>query len=184
VLYYVVTVAPDVGEQWFSDEPIRDDGESVDARTFVDCATYEGPPLTLKTIQRGRRFPINFGPFDMPVVSVELGEKLLTLARRDLQLVAAKIDGTEPVSILNVLTCRDCVDESRTIGTKWTSLDRRPDKVGAYRMIVKLFIDPERVAGSNMFRIRTWETPLIISEHVSSNLTEQELEGVRLTPVS
>jgi len=184
IRYYVVTVAPDVGQQWFSEEPVQDGGTSLDARAFVDCARYDGPPLILKTIQHGRRFPINFGPFDMPVVTVELGERLRTLAGGDVQLVPARIDGVDSVRILNVLTCCSCIDESRTIGTKWMPDDGRPDKVGNYRMIIKLFIDVERTGGSHVLRIHDWQTPLIISEYVSTHLTRQELEGVRLMPVT
>jgi len=138
----------------------------------------------LRTIQQGRRFAINFGPFDMPVVSVELGEKLRVLAGKDLQLVPARIDGVDAVRILTALKCCDCIDKSRTIGTKWMPTDGRPDKVGNYRMIIKLFIDPERTGGSHVLRIHDWQTPLIISDHVSTQLTRQELEGVRLTLVT
>jgi hypothetical protein len=184
VRYYRITVAPDVGQQWYPEEPVGPDGLSIDARTFVDCAPYDGPPLALRTRQRGRKFQINFGPFDMPVADVEFCKKLGELARNDLQIVAATIDGTEPACIVNVLTCCDCIDEARTVGTKWTAADRRPEKVGLYRMIVRLFVDPGCVGGSDVFRIRNWETPLIVSERVASSLTQREREGVHLIPVS
>jgi hypothetical protein len=184
VRYYRVQVAPDVGQQWFPNEPIGPDGVSVDARIFTDCTKYDGPPLVLRTRQSGRRFQINLGPFDMPIIDVDFGDKLVRLASNDLQLVAAKIDGKDLAYIVNVLTCCDCIDEARTIGTKWTPADSRPEKVGKYRMIVHLFVDPSRVGDSDVFRIRHWETPLIISERVASNLTERELDGVVLQPVT
>jgi hypothetical protein len=85
---------------------------------------------------------------------------------------------------LNVLTSCDCIDEARTVGDKWTMASGRPDKVGMYRMIVNLFIDPDRVGGAQILRIRNWATPLIVSERVVSAMTDPERDGVALIPVS
>jgi hypothetical protein len=109
---------------------------------------------------------------------------LKTLAGGDLGLVPARIDGVDSARILNVLTCCNCIDGSRTTGTKWTPDHGHPDRVGNYRMIIKLFIDAERTGASHILRIHDWQTPLIISEYLSQHLTRQELEGVRLTPVT
>jgi len=58
--------------------------------------------------------------------------------------------------VANVLPCVDCIDESRTVGEKWTESDGRPDKVGMYRTIVYLFVDPTRIA-HDIFRVQGWK---------------------------
>ena len=92
--------------------------------------------------------------------------------------------GSESMRILNALRCGDFIDRSRTVGSKWEPSDGRPDKVGFYRMIARLFIDPTLAEGAHLFRLSGWKTPLIASEWLVSKLVPADLEGVALQPVT
>ena len=69
-------------------------------------------------------------------------------------------------SILNVVCSEACVDETRSEVTRWKPQDFRPDKVGKYRMISDLTIDPARADGRHIFRIEDFELALIVSEQL------------------
>jgi hypothetical protein len=188
VKYFRATIDPTTSAGWFPDEPRSVDGLIVDARTFLDCLPYDGPsPLVLPTLERGVRWPLTFGPFGMPVISQALGRPLRTLGGRDLQLIPARSSLESDVAdvfIVNTLTCLDCIDESRTLGERWTSEDGRPDKVGAYRTIVHLFVDSECARGAQVFRLSGWRSPLIVSENIADLLRAHDENGLTLIAVT
>ena len=54
------------------------------------------------------------------------------------------------------------------IGDKWTLDDHRPDKVGQYRMIVKLVIDSARTGDASIFRVSGWRVAVIVSSQLAA----------------
>lgn len=175
-----------VSDLWFLGEPIGPDGKEIDARRFTDSFEPFGPvaqPLRLPINQPGRRARLNFAAFDMPVVDKALGSAFALAAGGDIELVPAIAeDGTE-LMIAHALSCVDCIDESRTDGDKWTDQDDRPDKIGQYYMIERLFIDPSRV-DHEIFRIAGWEIALIVSSWFTDATGLAGIEGVRLQSVT
>ncbi len=182
--FFRLNVDASVGTQWFPTEPVAVGGQEVDARRFLSCNAYSGPPMSVRTKQPGRIFRLNFGPFDLPLATEALAEKLALQAPNDVEVIYVGTDCEAKLAIVNVLTCRDCIDESKTVGTRWTVTDGRPDKVGQYRMIVKLVIDSDRAQGVQLMRLTGWRTPLIASEQLLSRLDAQDLEGVVATAVT
>lgn len=174
-----------VPDLWFLGEPFAADGEQIDARRFTDCEAFGqiAQPLRLPIDEAGRAPRLSFGAFDMPVVDKELGEAFALAAGSDIELVPAIAEDGSELMIVNVLACVDCIDESKTIGDKWTEPDGRPDKVGEYRTIVRLFIDPSRV-DHEMFRVTGWEVALVVSDWFADVTGLSALEGVRLQSVT
>jgi hypothetical protein len=174
-----------VADLWFLGEPLGPDGSEIDARRFTESEPF-GPvaqPLVLPIAQAGRAARLTFAAFDMPVVDKALAESFALAAGDDIELVPAVAeDGTE-LMIANVLQRVDCLDESRTVGDKWTERDGRPDKVGEYRTIVRLFIDPSR-ADHEIFRVSGWEVALVVSDWFADVTGLTAIEGVRLQPVT
>ena len=71
-------------------------------------------------------------------------------------LEPAKITGHQDnFYVMIVETQLDCVDETRSIFKKYESDDPvRPDRAGEYRVFLNLVIDPTKVNGENIFRIK------------------------------
>jgi hypothetical protein len=63
---------------------------------------------------------------------------------------------------------------------KWTSADQRVDKMGDYRSVVGLRIDPNRARRRNLLRVKGWVSPVIISELVKQALTDIPSMGIHL----
>jgi hypothetical protein len=181
--YFRIIWDTSIADRWFPGEPLTRDGREVDARTFTRCELYQGEPLVLPTVESGPRMPFSFGPFDMPVVDERLGDKLHPSLGDEVQLVSVAAEG-EHAYILNALRCVDCIDEVRTIGEKWSEDAGRPDKIGEYRTVLTLFIDPERAGGAGLLRLQGWRSPLIVSDEVARLFDARDLVGIRLLAVT
>jgi hypothetical protein len=129
--------------------------------------------------------PVDFhlGLFDIPVVESRLGERIAASAPGQVELVPALIEGdSKAVAIANVLESVDCIDESRTVGEKWPADAGRPDKVGQYRTIVHLRVDPDRIR-ADIFRVGGWEVALVVSDHLVAEAGLSAIPGIRLLEV-
>lgn len=189
--YFRVTFNPEINDGWFLGSP-RDPGSgppdlqiAANRERFTSCSRYSGAirKFTLPVEVPGRPLPFSFGAFDIPVVTSRLGSLIADYAVGDVQLVPAMISNEPEMYILNVLTCINCIDETLTSGTKWTTSDNRPDKIGRYRMIKELRIDASMINNSHVFRIDTWRIALIVSESLVRHCALQDLNCIRLTPV-
>jgi hypothetical protein len=184
--YYRITFDPEVENMWFISKPVDPAGNTIDPRLFTSCKRY-GPTageLMLPVRVPGRKAQFSFGSFDMPVVTGEIGRKIQDFVSGEVELLPARTPDVPGLAILNVLTCVECIDEQRTVGSKWTEGDGRPDKTGKYRTIVHLYIDPAQVRGHHIFRVATWKIALIVSSALIEHAGLEALEGVRLTAVT
>jgi|SRR5581483_5158008 len=172
--------------RWFLDEPVAEDGEEIDAREFISAVPYRGPrPRIVPIDEGGKRVAFNLAAFDMPVVSREVADAIERLSPGVCEhfpvLIDSHIDGYE---ILNVLPACRCVDENRTLIERWTEEDGRPDKVGQYRTMLNLTIDPTRVSGRDIFRVAGWEIALIVSGRLRRDLEQIKRLGLEFVPVT
>jgi hypothetical protein len=183
--YSRVLVDSAVSDLWFLGQPVSYSGEAIDPRRFTACQRF-GPvdqPLRLPIQRTGRAARLTFGSFDMPIVDRALGAAFSATAGDDVELVPAITkDGTQ-LSIANVLSCLDCIDESKTVGEKWAESHGRPDRVGRYRTILHLFVDPRR-ANHEIFRVAGWKIALVVSDNFAHATGLAAIEGIRLLPVT
>jgi hypothetical protein len=181
--FYRVLVDPSAQMDWYPAAPADASGNTIDPRVFTSCVRYDGPQLSMPTRVAGRAAPITFGPFDVPILRPDIAARIATVAPDDVQLVAVSTEHGQR-TILNVMAQPDAIDPERTVGERWPESAGRQDKIGRYRTILHLFIDPARVGPSFVFRPDGWRSALIISESVRKELTEEQLTGTRLVLVS
>jgi len=183
--YYRIVADPTCTDRWYLDEPVDVNGCAVDAREFTGALYYRGPALSSIPIQvPGRRVAFNLGAFDMPVVSEEIGRVIKRIAGDDVQQIPAHIDShIRGYEVLNVLASETCIDENRSEIVKWNDKDGRQDRIGEYRMVTNLTIDPRRVRGKDVFRIAGWEIALIVSSKVVDAIRATPDLGVCFQPV-
>ena len=65
----------------------------------------------------------------------------------------------------------------------WLPEDNRPDKMGQYRNVSGLKVDPAKVGGANIFRPWGWTVVLIISERVKLAMEEEGITGAKFIEV-
>ena len=169
------------GDRWFLGEPTSENGKSIDARLFRYGKAYEGVAPHGVPVQRsGKRIAFNLAAFDMPVVSNEISAILRDIAAKDSEFFPVVVGASHvEMSIVNVVRRIECVDESRCEDVmKWRPEDLRPDRLGFYRSIGGLRIDPTKTDGHHIFRIFGWEVALIVSEVIRAKLETIENLGI------
>lgn len=178
--FYRVLADPKVTIRWYLKAPLTSNGQEVDSRVFTIGKMYDGEKkLKLPLRRKGKPIDFNFGDFDMIVTPKRLNDTLQALTGAAIQRIPVEIEtSNESYEILNVLDTVECISVERSEFTKWGPEDGRPDKVGQFRMITKLFIEPEKANAHKIFRLLEWKIALIVSDSVKNLLEEQKVTGV------
>ncbi|AKJ08475.1 Hypothetical protein AA314_10101 [Archangium gephyra] len=177
--------------------PLFADGEDEDAgdpekRELFDTYRFlEGRVLEIERPIRLEVKPIGVAldfsqAMGIPVVNrrvVSLFERLRI--QKEVQFIPVEVEGqTEPWFILNALQLIRCIDDARCEEVLyWLPEDNRPDKLGQYRNVAGLKVDPEKIGDAHIFRPWGWKVVLIVSEHVKSAMEAEGITGTRFIEV-
>lgn len=183
--YFRIGADRNAHERWFLQSPITTPGEELDPRAFTRGAIcLVQSTLTLPLRRDGRPVNFNFGDFDMPVVSADIVDKLQDVFDLQLQRIPVHIaESVEKFDILNVLDEVDCIDAVKSVYTRWEANDGRPEKLGEFRMIIDLKIDPKCAHGHHLFRLKGWAIALIVSDQMKQALESLCVSGIEYNPV-
>jgi hypothetical protein len=167
---------PSRSGKWLPAEPLSTDNVEIDAREFTKGKPYYGPsPCRVPIAQQGIPTEFTLAAFDMPIVSRRLGSILDSICPGAIQHFPVTVgECCSTYEILNVTTVAHCIDETRSDIMKWKPEDRRPEKVGMYRMVTNLTINPDRAGSNHIFRLGGWEIALVVSDDV-----KKAIEGTR-----
>ncbi|WP_342745466.1 imm11 family protein [Cystobacter ferrugineus] len=187
--YYRIDDDKYIPGRWYLRMPRTDEagrGEMFDVWRFS-----EGRFLTIEHPIRMRLMPagtaLEFShAFGIPIVHhrvVALFERLGL--QREVQFIPVEIEGqSEPFFILNVLQIIRCIDDGRCDEVfYWRPEDGEPDRVGHYKNVRGLKVDPARVGDANIFRPWGWTVVLIVSERVKLAMDEEGITGTDFTEV-
>jgi len=173
--------------RWHLRTPVDEQGEWIDVWQFDEGRVLD--------IQGSIRFPVKpagvaleftLSSFAIPVVHrrvVSLFERLKI--QNEVQFIPVQVDGQEePWFILNTLRIIRCVDDARCEEVLyWRPEDNRPDKVGKYRNVVGMKIDPAKVGDADIFRPWGWVVVLIVSERVKLAMEAEGITGTKFIEV-
>lgn len=183
--YYELYIDVHVPGQWTLDSPVDVRGEWIVPKQF-----FQGVPVQLEDEP--------FVPLHLPGIALDyseaivgvLSQRLFALWQRlgiqdEVQLIPARVEGqAEQFFLLNTLRIIRCVDESRCAEvTFWEPDDGYPEKVGQYRSVMGLKIDPTAVGTAQVFRPWGWKVALIVSERVKQAMEAEGLTGARFVEV-
>ena len=120
----------------------------------------------------------------VPVVSARAREHFERLGGEDLQFFPVQVETqAEPYFVMNVTRLVDCIDEARCHRVvKWQPEDGRPERLGDYRVVEDLHIDPARVGDERFFRLKGWEV-LVVPAEIKQALEQAGLTGMRFWAV-
>ncbi|MBN8232770.1 hypothetical protein JYK02_35155 [Corallococcus macrosporus] len=141
--------------------------------------------LSIPVEQPGTSLDFSLAGFSTPIVSARVAVVISELAAQDIQLVSVNVEGhAEPHFILVATRLIRCIDDAASEEViRWTPQDGRPDRVGQYRDVEGLRIDPTRVGDAKVFRTWGWSIALIVSEDIKLALERIRATGIRFTEV-
>jgi len=91
---------------------------------------------------------------------------------------------SEQFSILVAKRLVRCIDDKASDEVEyWLPEDGRPEKVGTYRKVSGMRIDPARVGEAKVFRTWGWSIALIVSEDIKDALERLGATGTRFEAV-
>ncbi|WP_225409275.1 imm11 family protein [Stigmatella hybrida] len=121
-----------------------------------------------------------------PIVHKRVASLLAELAPDDVQLIPVELEGQpEPYCILVATRAIRCIDDQASAEVKyWKPEDGQPDRVGEYRAVHGMRIDPAKVGDAKVFRPWGWTVALIVSEDIKEALERAGVTGVKFTEVT
>jgi hypothetical protein len=166
-------------------------GECRQNGAIISSALWNGVRLdstkgvTVDCSRSGRALDFCTTSFNVPVVTTSLGTAMSRVAASDLQRIDVDIDNQTGFEVLNALRIARCLDEARSVFTKWTKRDHRADLVGQYREVLALRVRPDDVPpGAHVFRVWGWTVPLVVSEAVRHVMETHGCLGARFEDVT
>ncbi|MFY0562582.1 imm11 family protein [Archangium lansingense] len=105
--------------------------------------------------------------------------------QKEVQFIPVEVDGqSEPWFILNVLQVIRCIDDARCEEVSYRLPEHGDSaRVGQYRNVRGLKVDPEKIGGAHIFRPWGWLVVLIVSEHVKSAMEAEGITGIKFLEV-
>ena len=201
--YFEITDWFEQPGRWHLGAPKNQSGVELDPRLFTEGNRYCGqtayPPNDQTTIkdytlevpfvipvQEGTR-PLDFtlGSFNMPVVTERIGEHLESCCAGEIQLIPAQIVALDRhFEILNVLHLVDAVDPERSEISWRTRESATGSRVRSFAGISRLVLKAKELSGARIFRLKDWESPLIVDQTVKNVLEGLHPTGVKFSEIS
>ncbi len=174
--------------RWVLADPVDEHGQEVDPWQFGrGCFLDFQGKLVLRQARPGSALDFSFTTLTIPVVHgrvVSLFERLGL--QPQVQFLPAQVEGlSEPYFILNALRIICCVDDAHCEEVRyWRQEDGDPDRVGQYRVVAGMRIDPGKVGDSHILRPWGWTVALLVSERLKQAMEEEGITGTKFVEVS
>lgn len=133
----------------------------------------------------GRALDLSYGGIGTPLVHARVAALFAELAPEDVQLFPVEIEGqSEPFFILVATRLIRCIDERASRhARRWSPEDGRPEKVGTYRDVRGMRIDPSQVGDAKVFRPWGWSIALVVREELKTALERIGASGAEFEEV-
>jgi len=173
--------------RWVLGDPLDEHGQEIDPWLFGEGRPLDSPgPLQLLQARPGRALDFSLTTLAVPVVHGRVASLLARLGlQQQVQLFPIRVEReAEPYFVLNALRVIRCIDEARCEEVQhYTPEDGQPEKVGEYRVVAGLRIDPSQPDGAHIFRPWGWPVVLLVSEHLKQAMEQEGITGTRFTEV-
>jgi hypothetical protein len=172
--------------RWHLRSPLDEQGERINPWQF-----FKGRQLALQGLVRlpvkpnGVALDFSWAGVSIPVVHGRFVQLFERLGVQDVQFILVEVEGhVGPFFILNTLCTIRCIDDARCEEVHyWKPEDGQPEKVGRYRVVTGLRIDPTKVGDARIFRTWGWSQGLIVSEDLKQALEAEHITGTRFVEV-
>lgn len=172
--------------RWELRNPVDSTGHEVEPWQFTAGHPLDiAGPLRLPLARPGRPLDFSLAGFSIPVIHPRLAPLFTELAPADVQFLPVSIESlAEPFLILNVTRVVKCIDEAASESVKhWKPEHGRPERVGEYRAVSGMRIDPTKTGDARVLRPWGWVVALVVASTLREALQRAGATGVKLTEV-
>jgi len=173
-----------IPSQWQLDDVKMSDGAEVNLLTGTRLSL--AGTLHADVLGKGRELAFSEAGIGAPVATRALASAMAEVAGSDLEILPLRLGGRDGYSALNATRSIRCLDEQRSGFMKFTDDDEiAPDKIGRYRAVGPMFVDPGSIpGGAHFFRMWGWSIALIVSERIKEAMERVGCLGAEFLPVS
>lgn len=182
--FWCADLSGNTGTEWYLNAPTDSDGNllyfSAEKRFSKDSIFQSS------VYKSGALVDVTFTLNGIVIVNDKALGILQEVCPNDIAVypVAVK-DCPIPLYALECVNVADCLDMKRSNATKWKKGEIVDAKVGSFKGVHPLTIEVSRVPqGVHTFRIKGYDLPWIVSEHVRERLVNAGITGVAFTPVN
>jgi len=172
--------------RWHLRSPVDEHGKKINPWQF-DAGRWLEPQGIIRFPVKpdGVELDFSWAAFSIPVVSSRFVRLFERLGLQEVQFLPVQVENHPgPWFILNTLRVIRCIDEARCEAVRhWKPEHGEPEKVGQYRSVAGLRIDPTKAEGARVFRPWGWVLALLVSEDVKDALEREHITGTRFTEV-
>ncbi|WP_338873243.1 imm11 family protein [Myxococcus stipitatus] len=173
---------------WYLGDLLTLEGQALeDFREFTSGRPVRSDVrLTVSIREPGRQRDFNLAGAGMtPVVHVRAATLFAELAPNDVQLIPVNLEGhSDEYQLLVATKLVRCIDDNASSEVEfWLPEDERPDKLGQYRNVADMRIDPTKVGDAQVFRTWGWAVALIVSEDLKQALERAGITGAKFEEV-
>ncbi|NBD08077.1 imm11 family protein [Corallococcus silvisoli] len=174
--------------RWYLGDPVHEQGVEVEDPWMFRAGKPVHVPTRLRIPIDEPGRPLDFsaaGIGQAPILHVKLATIFATLAPNDVQLLSVDIQGQpEQFSMLVATRLIRCIDVHASEEARyWEPEDGRPEKLGQYRSVYGMRIDPSQVGDAKVFRTWGWSIALIVSDDIKTALERTGATGMHFTEV-
>ncbi|WP_338863707.1 imm11 family protein [Myxococcus stipitatus] len=173
---------------WYLGDPRNGQGHEVDDPSLFRAGrpVQVESRLSVPIIEPGK--PLDFstaGTGAAPIVHVTVASIFAELAPNDVQLLPVDIKGHPDQYLLLVATkLIRCIDDTASEEVRyWKPEHGQPERVGDYKVVSGLRIDPSKVGDAKVFRTWGWDLALIVAEDVKDGLERAKTTGMKFKQV-
>ncbi|HZI04859.1 MAG TPA: DUF1629 domain-containing protein [Archangium sp.] len=172
--------------RWVLKSPMDEQGQEVEPWQFSEGRVLAfQSELRLPVSLPGRELDFSLTGLGVVVVHDRVVQLFTRMGIEGVQFLPARVEGhSGPYFILNALRVIRCIDDVRCEEVRyWKPEDGQPEKVGEYRVVAGMRIDPTKVGEVRIFRPWGWPVALIISEDLKQALEAEGITGTRFVEV-
>ncbi|WP_309895909.1 imm11 family protein [Archangium sp.] len=174
-------------DQWTLGDPIDGNGQELWHGQVTRGLRLSVPgPARIGMYAPGRALDFSTTALNVPIIHDKVKALLERLGLGEqVQWFPITVEGqAEPYYLLNLLRVARCIDDARCEEVAYRTIeDGYEDRIGEYRNVVGMRIDPSRVGEAEIFRPWGWQTSIIVSERVKRALEESGITGAHFTEV-
>jgi hypothetical protein len=174
-------------DRWTLGDPMDGNGQEIWHGQVTRGLPLSVPwPARIGLYAPGRALDFSTTALNVPIIHGKVKGLLVQLGLNEqIQLFPITVEGqTEPYYLLNLLRVVRCIDDARCEEVAYRTVeDGYEERIGEYRNVVGMRIDPSKVEDAEIFRPWGWQTSIIVSERVKRAMEESGMTGARFTEV-
>ncbi len=185
--YYKMSNDMNILDRWTLGDPLDGNNQEI-----WHGQVTRGLPIAVQRPARiglyapGRALDFSTTALNVPIIHGKIKELFEQLGLDDqMQLIPITVEGqADPYYLLNLLRVIRCIDDARCEEVAYRTVeDGYEDRIGEYRNVVGMRIDPRKIGDAEIFRPWGWQTSIIVSERVKQALEESGITGACFTEV-